>query len=212
MKKICVILLFITFSFSCSSTYVDQNDYDSETFEYIDETEREYLGQFSYSGFAFCKRDFSNYQLTEKVQKAAIKKYGRNIILRNIKLSDWHKAMTAATIATGSAGMICIASGWKIKEVTNEYGKKEKKDEYTTPYYVGLGATLIAPVFLLFKRYTITADVYKNNTVYKPTYLLLTEEEKFENEKRMAVLNKEAKLRQKKQQERFAQQIAKYEV
>ena len=71
---------------SCSSTYIDRNDYDSETYDYISETDREYIGQFSYTGFTYAWKDFTQYQLTERVRKSAVRKYGRNIVLRKIEI------------------------------------------------------------------------------------------------------------------------------
>lgn len=66
MKKILFLLSAIVLT-ACHSTYVDKNDYDPETYDYIPETEHEYLGQYSYSGITMAWKDFSDYQLTEKV-------------------------------------------------------------------------------------------------------------------------------------------------
>lgn len=92
MKKILFLLSAIMLT-ACHSTYVDKNDYDPETYDYIPETEHEYLWQYSYSGITMAWKDFSDYQLTEKVRNKAVKKYGRNIMLRNVKLSDGRTPM-----------------------------------------------------------------------------------------------------------------------
>ena len=210
--KLFFIILISLFFFSCSSTYVDKKDYDSETFEYIAESKHEYLGEFSYSGFTYAWKDFSEYQLTEKVQKAAIKKYGKNILLRNITLSDGHKSMILCSLATATTGFIMFGAGSETTTTKDKYGHEKEETEVTNLGAAGAVIVCASPIFTLLKRYKITADVYKNENSYKPEYLLLTEKEKIEDAARLARLNQEANLRYKKVQERIAERIANHEI
>lgn len=213
MKQTFAILTILSILFSsCTSTYVDKNDYDSETYEYISENEREYLGQFSYTGFTYSWHDFSDYQLSDTIQNAAVKKYGKKILLRNITLTAGKKSMVIATIATATAGFAMGIAGSEEKITTDKYGYEKEETELNGLGVTGAVILCASPIFTLFKKYTITADVYKNETNYKPQYLLLTETENIENAQRLAKLNQEANLRYKKEQERIASRIANHEI
>ena len=207
-----LILLLSTTLVACSSTYVDKNDYDAETYEYIEEAEREYLGQFSYSGFTFAWKNFTTYQLSEKVQKAAIKKYGRNITLRNIVLKDGHKSALVCTGIAATAGFAMFAAGEETTTTTDKYGHEKEETEVNGVGTAGAFVLLASPVFALFKRYTITADVYKNSVAYKPAYLLLTEQENIETARRLYQISLAEKRRHLEDEKLKEARIANHEI
>lgn len=210
MKKIIFLLSAIMLT-ACHSTYVDKNDYDPETYDYIPETEHEYLGQYSYSGITMAWKDFSDYQLTEKVRNKAVKKYGRNIMLRNVKLSDGRTPMIVATsvVAAGGAAM---AIGFQDRTTVIKDGIEQEESSMTPLSGAGLGIMLASPVFMLFKRYKITADVYRDTGAYQPARLNLIEDDDFEKEaKKQRKITAEKKT-QEEEQRRIEERIARHEV
>lgn len=152
------------------------NDYNEDG-EFVEETELKYLGQFSYSGFTVAWKDFTDYQLPEKVLRSAMRKYGRNIALRNITISDGHAAAITATSITAAAGITMMALGMEEKQAIRD-GKTVEETNFNTLGGTGIGIMLASPVFaVFFKRYKITADVYEDNKIYKPSLRLIDKDD-----------------------------------
>lgn len=206
MKKI-VIMLASVLCVACSSTYVNQYDWDAESGEYIKET-GEYLGEFSYTGFTYAWRDFTEYQITEKVRKSAMRKYGRNITLRNFEIEESRALPVIATSAVAVAGITMIGIGAKDKTVI-ENGVERTEADINALGGAGVGVLLASPVFaIFFKKYKITASVFRNDAnMYRPARLAMTEMDKFNQVSALRRANYDAKKRKEAEEQKRLEKL-----
>ena len=132
-------------------------------------------------------------------------------MLRNVEISDGRKSMIAATSLTAVAGIIMISAG---SEVTTTVQNGVEKDDVSMSAVggAGMGMLFAAPVFMLFKRYKITADVYRNAAPYIPARVDMIDKDDFDEQAALRRASNEAKLKQEKARSDAADRIARHEV
>lgn len=205
MRKIATLLAALV-CVACSSTYVDRYDWDADSGEYIKET-RAYLGEFSYTGFTYAWKDFTEYQITDRVQKSAMRKYGKNIILRNIAIKESRSLPIIATSAVAVAGVTMVALGSNERAVV-ENGIERTETDLNALGGAGVGVLLASPVFaIFFKQYKITASVFRDDVdMYRPAQLAMTEKDEFYQASALRrASNKVKKEREAAEQKRLEQ-------
>ena len=205
MRKIATALAALV-CVACSTTYVDRYDWDADSGEYIKET-REYLGEFSYTGFTYAWKDFTEYQITDRVQKSAMRKYGKNIVLRNIAIKESRALPIIATSAVAVAGVTMVAIGSNERAVV-ENGIERTETDLNALGGAGIGVLLASPVFaIFFKQYKITASVFRDDVdMYHPAQLAMTEKDEFYQVSALRrASNKVKKQREAEEQNRLEQ-------
>ena len=202
MKKIFIILLCVLFLAGCATgpRLTTMENYDKTTFEEIDYSEANILGEVKVTSIlplweTFSATDKKAKQIMEKLEKKALKKYGENIRLIDVNISEKNSLGNGLLYGTGTAAYLFGASGLD-----------PEAEDFKSPVYPIL--TLGGMTTFFFKVVTSTATVIEADTPLKTKKFTLVTLDEVEKERKAYDMYEERLARQERlaEEARLAEQ------
>ena len=184
MKQNLILIFSVILILAGCSSVKNLNDYDSVSYEKKDYMEKEILGAVKVSklGFTWEKYDpddVKTIKLMNRLEQKALKLYGSNIELIEVKVGGMSGPITTALWTGGGAVGVAAAylNSSNTEEVTNN-GKKETVVKNQALYDASLGMLLGSFTVFLFKGIEASALVVRSDTPYKRgSYKLISDDE-----------------------------------
>ena len=202
MKKIFLILLCVVFLAGCATgpRLTTMENFDKTTFEKIDYSDANILGEVKVTSIlplweTFSATDKKAKQIMEKLEKKALKKYGKNIRLIDVNISEKNGLGNGLLYGTGTAAYLFGASGLD-----------PETEDFKSPAYPIL--TVGGMTTFFFKVVTSTATVIEADTPLKTNNFTLVTLDEVEKERKAYDMYEERLARQERlaEEARLAEQ------
>ncbi len=189
MKKILFLGLLICIILTSCTSVKSMSDYDEVTWAEKDYYDQKILGEVKVTTLGFTWETLKPQSnktkvLMNRLEKKAIRKYGKNIDIVNVDIGGMDGLSTTMIwSAGGTAAMALIISALEnVERTDNSQGEKQHiyTDEETTRILLGY-----IPFFaFMFKGIQANATVIKSDSIYqKGEYKLISEDEIYDKRK-----------------------------
>lgn len=171
MRRLIAFLLICSIFFSCTTKTVKSlHDYDEVTYEKKSNVGNVKLGTIKVTALDFIWEEYNSkdkivIKLMDRLEKKAIKKYGNNIDIIDVKIGKTNTPSSAALWIAG--GTLFYSAG---------IGGALVSDYNQVAYNILMGTSLASLLVFLFKGIEASATIIKDDTEYIPnTYKLVTD-------------------------------------